>query len=35
VIQDYKRFIEKAQEKNVTTRELGKQIIEDWLSKQA
>ena len=34
LIQDYKKFVEKAHEKQTTTRELGKQIIEEWLTKQ-
>lgn len=34
VIQDYKKFVEIAHEKQTTTRELGKQIIEEWVTKQ-
>lgn len=34
VIQDYKKFVEIAHEQKTTTRELGTQIIEEWLKNQ-
>jgi len=34
LIQDYNKFVEIAHSKQTTTRELGKQIIEEWITKQ-
>lgn len=34
VIQDYKKFVEIAHNRQTTTRELGTQIIQEWLEKQ-
>lgn len=31
LIQDYKKFVEIAHEKKLTARQLGTQIIEEWL----
>lgn len=34
LIQDYDKFVEQAQKRQTTTRELGKTIIQEWLQKQ-